>query len=177
MMVAMMFPAVSPVVSLFDALRRKRVESGMPSTSTALFVAGYLIVWIGSGLIAYAVSLAIPEAGMNGSGLASTAGLVPGIVLIAAGLYQWSPIKGICLRHCRSPLGVMMTYWRDGATGAVSMGMRHGAYCLGCCWVLMVILLLTGLMNLAAMAALSALIFVEKVIPHGDFVSRIAGIC
>jgi predicted metal-binding membrane protein len=107
--------------------------------------------------------------------MASTSRLLGGGILIAAGIYQWTPLKRACLTSCRSPLAFIMTEWRDGRTGAWVMGLRHGLYCVGCCWVLMALLFVAGVMNLAWVVAISAFALVEKIVPGGDRVGRVAG--
>ena len=172
MMVAMMFPAVVPVVLLFDRWRRTRHRS---VASTVSFVVGYLAVWGAAGLLVYAALVGI-ESQVENSRPAVTLG---GISLIAAGLFQLSPLKTACLNHCRSPLGLIMQHSRylgRGLRGPLRVGVIHGAYCLGCCWALMVVLIVLGLMNLGWMAAVSALILVEKTLPAGQGFGRASGV-
>lgn len=172
MMIAMMFPAIVPVVLLFDRWRRTRHRSIAASVS---FVAGYLVVWGAAGFFVYAALLAI-EAQVQNS---DTAVRVGGLALVAAGLYQVTPLKSICLRKCRSPLGLIMQHGQRlgrGLRGPFQVGVVHGAYCLGCCWALVVVLIVLGLMNLGWMAAVSALILVEKVLPAGQGLGRVLGV-
>lgn len=176
MMVAMMFPSVAPMVSIYAAVGRNKRSGGVSAVPTWVFLAGYLAVWTLFGVGAYLLSLAVPAVGMAAPGLRTHSPLVGGIVLVLAGLYQWSPFKGVCLRHCRSPLGFLLHSWRDGYRGAFSMGFTHGAYCAGCCWGLMVVLFVVGLMNLGWMVLLAAVIFAEKVFRHGPLIARVAGL-
>jgi predicted metal-binding membrane protein len=176
MMVAMMFPAVAPVVSFFDSLSLKRREAGLPAAPTWLFLAGYLAVWSLFGLGAYLLSLIVPAVGMMATGLRMDNPLAAGFVLIVAGLYQLSPLKQVCLKHCRSPLSIILHGWRDGPSGAFRMGFVHGAYCLGCCWGLMLVLFAVGLMNLLWMIILTIVIFAEKVLPYGSLVVRLTAL-
>jgi predicted metal-binding membrane protein len=176
MMIAMMFPSVAPMVSLFAAVSRGRREAGARGLPTWIFLSGYLTVWILFGIAAFLLSRVVPAVGMAASGLWAVSPLAGGFVLILAGLYQWSPLKGVCLRHCRSPLGFILHEWRDGAGGAFRMGFVHGAYCVGCCWGLMVVLFAMGLMNLGWMVLLSAVIFAEKIVRYGPFVGKLAGV-
>jgi predicted metal-binding membrane protein len=172
MMIAMMFPAIAPVVLLFDRWRRKRNKT---PASTLGFVLGYLVVWTAAGLVVYAALLVI-EARVETS---TTAIRLGGAVLVTAGLYQMTPLKTICLTKCRSPLGLVMEHAQDlgrGMRGPLRVGLSHGTYCLGCCWALMAILVVLGLMNLGWMAAVSALILVEKVLRPGPAIGRIIGI-
>ena len=173
MMVAMMFPAVAPVVSLFATISHNRRSAGQPAAPTWIFLAGYLLVWSLFGIGAYLLSLIVPALGMMASGLRMDNPVAAGIVLMLAGLYQLSPLKQVCLHHCRSPLGVILHGWRDGSGGAFRMGLGHGAYCLGCCWGLMLVLFAVGLMNLVWMLLLTIAIFVEKVLPQGLLISKL----
>jgi len=176
MMVAMMFPSVLPMVSLFSTVSRNQRSVGGSAVPTWVFLAGYLAAWSLFGVGAYLLSLAVPAVGMTAPGLRTNSPLVGGVVLVLAGLYQWSPLKGACLRHCRSPLGFLLHSWRDGYGGAFFMGVSHGSYCVGCCWGLMVVLLAVGLMNLGWMVLLAAVIFAEKIFRYGPLIGRVAGL-
>ena len=172
MMVAMMFPAIVPVVLLFDRWRRTRHRSVAASVS---FVAGYMVVWGAAGVLVYAALVAIETQVPN----SETAVRLGGVSLVLAGAYQLTPLKTICLSKCRSPLSLVMEYGPRlgrGLRGPLQVGVAHGAYCLGCCWALMVVLIVLGLMNLGWMAAVSALILVEKVLPWGHGFSRVFGV-
>jgi predicted metal-binding membrane protein len=173
MMIAMMFPAVAPVVSLFAAIGTQRRRSGGKATPTWVFLAGYLAIWTLFGVVVYLLSMAVPALSMMAAGLRADHPLIAGIVLLLAGVYQLSPLKQVCLQHCRSPLGVILHGWREGWRGALRMGIAHGAYCLGCCWGLMLVLFAVGLMNLTWMIILTVVIFAEKVIPYGPLLSRV----
>lgn len=172
MMVAMMFPTAAPMILTFHAVQAGKRRRGEAFVATWVFVAAYLLVWTLSGVAAYAGALAA-EAIAARAGLSSTlATRIGGAILIVAGLYQFTPLKNRCLSHCRTPIGFVMTSWRDGATGAVRMGLLHGTYCLGCCWLLFVILFPLGIMNLAAMAIITLVIFAEKTLPWGRPIAR-----
>ncbi|MGH7030257.1 MAG: DUF2182 domain-containing protein [Stellaceae bacterium] len=162
MMVAMMLPAAAPMILTFHRIGSGKRARGDAFASTWLFVAGYLLVWAAAGIVAYvgAVLAAIVDARLAIS--ASASARVGGALLIAAGLYQLTPLKNVCLSKCRSPIGFILTSWRDGPSGAVLMGLLHGAYCLGCCWLLFVILFPLGIMNIAAMALITLVVFAEK---------------
>ena len=166
MMAAMMFPASAPMILAFVRMQARRGAS-MRQVRTAVFVAAYLLVWLGFGSLAYLLALGFEAVAERSMWLMDNGGRVAGVLLIGAGLYQISPLKEVCLSRCRSPLSFMLSYWRDGHLGAFRMGLRHGLYCLGCCWVLFVVLIPIGLMNVAAMAVVTALVFAEKVLPHG----------
>ena len=175
MMAAMMLPAITPVVLLFRNVQRSRGARGAPMVPAAIFVGGYLIVWLLAGLVAYLIYAAVQTAATR---LHAAAWLIPyagGAILVLAGLYQLTPLKHTCLAHCRAPLHIVMHGWRDGRAGALLMGARHGLFCLGCCWGIMAVLFVVGLMNLGWMAALSLLIVAEKLAPRGVAIGRAAG--
>jgi predicted metal-binding membrane protein len=174
MMVGMMLPAAAPVILLFAAINRKRREQGGVAVPTAIFAAGYLLVWGGFSVGAALAQWGLHAAALLSPALVTTSPVAGGAFLIAAGVYQLTPLKEVCLAHCRSPLGFFMTEWRDGAAGALRMGLRHGSYCLGCCWLLMGLLFVTGVMNLLWVAAIAAFVLVEKVAPAGRRVGRLA---
>jgi predicted metal-binding membrane protein len=172
MMVAMMFPATAPMVLAHARVVRSRGEGVRP---TAAFVGGYLAVWTAAGLVPLAVIQ-----GLGSLPAAAGTGWLPrlaGAVLVAAGLYQLTPLKKACLRACRSPLGFVMSHdFGGGSLAAVRAGASHGLYCLGCCWALMAVLAVVGLMNLAWMAILAAVFFVEKTWRHGPALSQVVGV-
>lgn len=168
MMVAMMFPAAAPMVVMYGRMRR----SDPPSV--ALFTASYIVLWFAFGIGAYLLSAAVESAASGSEWVAMNWGRAGGALLVLAGIYQLSPLKDMCLRHCRTPLSFVMTHWQDGRGGAVRMGLVHGLYCVGCCWLLFLILIPLGVMNVAAMVAVAALVFAEKVVPHGRGVGMAA---
>jgi predicted metal-binding membrane protein len=151
-------------------------QRGEAFVSTWIFVAAYLLVWALSGVAAYAGALTAEAVAARVALSPATAARVGGIVLVAAGLYQLTPLKDLCLSKCRTPITFIMTSWRDGATGALRMGLLHGVYCLGCCWLLFVILFPLGIMNIAAMAVITLVIFAEKTLPWGRAVARAAAV-
>jgi predicted metal-binding membrane protein len=168
MMAAMMLPATAPVAALFA-----RSES---TPRTAAFVAGYLAVWVAYGLAAYGLYRAV--AALDPAVLEWDGGgrYVAGGAVIAAGIYQLTPLKRVCLKHCRSPMHLLLANWRPGATGAARMGAGHGAWCAGCCWALMVVLFAVGVMSLFWMAVVAAMILAEKALPHGERLTPVLGI-
>jgi len=176
MMVAMMFPAVAPVLSLFTTISRARRAAGQRAAPPWIFLAGYLTDWSLLGVLAYSLALVFPALGMMMPGLRAGYPLLAGGVLIFAGLYQLSPLKQACLRHCRSPPGVIIHGWHDGRLGALRMGLEHGVYCLGCCWGLMLVLFVVGLMNVVGMVILAAIIFAEKVVPFGPLIGKLTAV-
>jgi len=176
MMVAMMVPAASPMILTFGTINRRRAASGTPSVPTAIFLAGYLVIWSAFSLGAAALQWAFQAAALLSPATLKATPLVGGALLIAAGLYQLTPLKYACLARCQSPLGFILTEWREGARGAFVMGVRHGAYCVGCCWALMGLLFVAGVMNLLWVAAIAAFVLVERLVPRGRVVSWSAGV-
>jgi predicted metal-binding membrane protein len=167
MMAAMMLPAAAPMILLFGTLSRTKRERGDSFVPTWVFVAGYLAVWVGFGAVAWAlgdfveaIARAYPMVRELGPRLAAAA-------MIAAGLYQLTPLKQRCLSHCRSPLSFLMHHWRPGAGGAWRMGIDHGVYCVGCCWVLFVLLIVVGLASLPWMGLITLIVCAEKLLPFG----------
>jgi predicted metal-binding membrane protein len=175
MMVAMMLPSATPMIVLYGRVRETRVARGRSYAPTAAFVAGYITVWIGFSLAATALNWGLHRGGALSSMMGNTAPILGGMFLIAAGLFQWTPLKEACLNHCRSPIGFLMEHWRENAAGAMKMGLHHGAYCLGCCWMLMALLFVLGVMNLPWVAVLAVVVLGEKVLPHGVLLSRLLG--
>lgn len=176
MMTAMMVPAASPMILLFADIQRKRRAQERTYVSTGVFVLGYLVVWYGFAAAASLTQGGLHTAALLSPQLTSTSPILGGVLLVTAGLFQWSPLKSVCLAQCRNPVTFLMTEWRDGTKGAFITGLRHGAFCLGCCWVLMVLLFVLGIMNLAWIAALAAFVLIEKVVPGGPWVGRITGV-
>ena len=162
MMAAMMFPTTSPMVLAFHRIQSGKRERGEAFVSTWLFVAGYIAVWAAAGIAAYLGALISEKIATGLSLSAETAARLGGGLLIASGLHQLTPLKNMCLSKCRSPIGFILTAWREGRSGALRMGAVHGATCLGCCWMLMAILFPLGLMNAAVMALVMLVVFAEK---------------
>jgi predicted metal-binding membrane protein len=176
MMVAMMLPAMTPIVGLFQTIARKKREQGSSYTPAWIFITGYVGLWTFTGGVGYAADIAIQALPEKLPALRTYAAVIGGLTLVGAGLYQLTPLKYLCLSQCRSPMGFLLTSWRDGALGAFRMGLHHGAYCLGCCWSLMVVLFVMGTMNLVWMGLLTIIIFVEKIIPQGAAVGKATGV-
>ena len=176
MMIAMMLPAAAPMIVIFASAQARRArEVAVP---TWIFVAGYLLVWAAAGVVVYALV-------QMGSELAASfappersrwAPLALGTTVTAAGLYQFTPLKRVCLRHCRSPFAFVAQHWRDGRIGALTMGLRHGAYCFGCCWALFAVMVAAGVMSLAWMLLLTLVVFVEKIFPQGRRFGAVTGV-
>lgn len=175
MMVGMMTPSAAPVFLLFRNMKESRRDSDAPMTVT-LFGLGYLIVWVGFSAAATIAQWGLHQGTWLSSSMAVTSSRIAGVILITAGAYQLSPAKSACLRQCRSPLGFLLSNWRDGRNGALAMGVRHGVYCVGCCWALMLILFVVGVMNLVWVAALTVFILIEKFSGTGARVARLGGV-
>lgn len=167
MMVAMMFPTAAPMILTFSAIQAGKRERGQTWTPTWIFVGAYLAVWSAFGVLAYIVAIGAQRLADESMWLMDHAAQIGGVVLILAGVYQLTPLKQACLTKCRTPLQFIMTQWREGHRGAFRMGLSHGLYCLGCCWLLFVILFPLGVMNVVMMAVLTALIFAEKSLAWG----------
>jgi predicted metal-binding membrane protein len=175
MMVGMMLPSAAPMILMFATVNRKKRMSGQDFVPVSVFTLGYLLVWGLFSAGATVVQWVLDQLAMLSSSLTTISPMVGGALLIAAGIYQFTPLKQACLRHCRSPLGFVLNHWHDGRIGALRMGMEHGAFCLGCCWVLMALLFVVGVMNLLSVAAIAAFMFVEKLLPGGPWIGRIGG--
>ena len=175
MMVAMMTPSAAPVMLLFARMHRGHGEHRAPRVVFA-FSAGYLLVWTVFSAGAALAQWAMHHAAMLSPAMTTSSARLSGAILIAAGVYQLAPFKGACLTHCRSPLGFLMSHWREGTAGALRMGIEHGTYCLGCCWALMCVLFVVGVMNLVWVAAMTIFVLVEKIAPAGALVARVAGV-
>jgi predicted metal-binding membrane protein len=176
MMVAMMTPSILPMVTMFARLNRNRRARHQAHTSTLVFVAGYLLAWSGFSVLATAVQWPLHTAGLLNPMMDSRSYLMSGLVLILAGVYQWTPFKDACLHSCRSPLGFLMTEWREGASGALVMGIRHGIYCVGCCWAMMLVLFAVGVMNMLWVLLITAFVIVEKVAPAPRALRLVSGL-
>lgn len=171
MMVAMMLPSAAPAILLFARVHRHSL-GGASSPPTAAFLAGYLACWLGFSLIATALQLAFASP----MSMALENRVASGALLIAAGVYQLSPLKDSCLNRCRSPAEFISRHYHPGAWGAARLGMLHGAFCVGCCWLLMALLFVGGAMNLLWVAGLTLLVAAEKLLPFGPWIARIAGV-
>ena len=177
MMVAMMVPSVTPMVMMFMTVNRKRRESDRTDlVPVGVFVSGYLIAWMAFSAAAAVSQWILHAAALVSPMMTSSSAILGGTLLIAGGIYQWTPLKYACLIHCRTPMSFLMTSWRPGRTGALVMGLHHGSFCVGCCWVLMVLLFVAGVMNVLWVAAIAAFVFIEKVAPRGDLLGRVAGV-
>lgn len=176
MMIGMMIPSAMPMILLHDRVQRRYRDAGTATTLTALFTLGYLAAWGAFSLVATSL-----QWGLNASGLLAPMSMSVGrslgaALFAAAGIYQLTPLKNVCLRHCRSPAEFLTTHRRPGSTGAFATGLHHGLYCTGCCWLLMALLFAVGVMNLAWIAALAVFVMLEKVAPLGHWLARVSGV-
>jgi predicted metal-binding membrane protein len=175
MMTAMMLPGVAPLILLFALVNRRCREQGAPYVPTAVFASGYLLVWGAFSLAATLLQCSMQKAGWLTMGMASAYPWLGGALLLAAGIYQFTPFKHSCLRHCRGPIEFIARHWRPGYGGALRMGMKHGAYCAGCCWLVMGLLFYGGVMNLYWIVGLALLVLLEKLLPAGHALGRFSG--
>lgn len=176
MMIAMMLPSAAPMILIFARVNAKQRDKGNAYIPTAIFTAGYLVVWSVFSLLATGVQWGLQNAALLSSEMVSTSVYLGGTLFVAAGIYQWTPLKQACLKHCRSPLEFVLHHWRPGTAGAFRMGLGHGAFCLGCCWSVMALLFVGGVMNLIWVAIIAIFVALEKIFPNGHWVGRITGL-
>ena len=178
MMIGMMAPSVAPMILMYARVGREATSVGKPLAATGWFAAGYFLSWIGCSLAATLIQWGLERATLLDSQMASVSNTLGAIVLIAAGVYQWTPLKDVCLAQCQTPLQFLMRHggFRGDVAGCLLLGFRHGTYCIGCCWVLMALLFVGGVMNVLWIALLALLILVEKLAPFGRWVARVAGV-
>ena len=176
MMVAMMTPTAAPVLLAYNRVQRKRRRQHRPWVPTSVFLAGYLVAWAGYSLPAAGVQVLLHEFALLSSPMAAATPILGGVLLIVAGIFQFTPLKDQCLSHCRTPTQFLLSDWRDGRWGAFVMGLEHGWFCIGCCWILMALMFVAGAMNLLWMAAITVFVLLEKVAPKGDIVGRVGGV-
>ena len=176
MMVGMMVPTAAPTTLVYAAVARKAAREGTPIAPTAAFVLGYVGVWTLFSIGATAAQWALDQAALLSPMIVTTSPLLGALLLVGAGVYQLTPAKEACLRHCRSPIEFISERWMPGTTGALRMGLAHGAYCLGCCWILMGLLFFGGVMSLVWIAGITAFVLAEKLLPHGLATARLAGV-
>jgi predicted metal-binding membrane protein len=176
MMVAMMTPSAAPMILMFAGVNRRRREQQVPYVPTSVFLLGYLVVWAGFSVLATAAQWGLNAVSLLSPKMVSATPVLGGILLLVAGIYQWTPLKHACLSKCRSPLGFVLNEWREGRWGAFLMGLKHGSYCTGCCWSLMALLFVAGVMNLLWVAAIAGFILLEKMAPAGQRLGQAAGV-
>ena len=176
MMAAMMLPSAAPILLLFARINRNQKAGGRPFIPAGIFAAGYLVAWGGFSALATGLQWQLEQLGLLSPMMATTSYWLGSAILLAAGVWQLTPIKTICLRHCRSPMGFLVQSWHPGRPGAFRMGLEHGTYCLGCCWFLMGLLFFGGIMNLFWIIGLAGFVLLEKTTPMGSWIGRIVGI-
>jgi predicted metal-binding membrane protein len=178
MMVGMMAPSAAPMILMYARVGRQGKIAGKPFAATGWFATGYFLAWAGFSLAATLVQWVLEREALLDARMANTNILVGAAVLIAAGIYQWTPIKDACLAKCRTPFGFLMSHggFRSNVGGCIRLGLLHGIYCVGCCWVLMALLFVVGVMNVLWIAFLALLVLVERLTPWGRWVGRLAGV-
>ena len=176
MMVAMMTPSTAPMILMFAGINRRRQKQQVPYVSTSVFLLGYLVVWAAFSVLATAAQWGLHAVSLLSPMMVSTSPVLGGTLLLIAGIYQWTPLKHACLSKCRSPLGFVLNEWREGRWGAFLMGLKHGGYCTGCCWSLMALLFVAGVMNLLWVGAIAGFVLLEKVAPAGQRMGQAAGV-
>jgi predicted metal-binding membrane protein len=175
MMAAMMLPSASPMILLHAGMNRQSRGGRGGSMGTAAFAGGYLLAWTGFSAVATALQWGLERLALLSPMMVSTSVWLGSVLLIGAGIYQFSAWKHTCLQHCRSPVQFLMQHWRTGVGGAFRMGLEHGIYCIGCCWMLMVLLFVGGVMNLAWIGVLAVIVLLEKTVPRGRLVAWASG--
>lgn len=175
MMVGMMVPSAIPMILIYASIVRKATREGSSLAATEIFAAGYLVIWTLFSLGATVAQWALDRMALLSPMIMSNSNILGGMLLLAAGGYQLTPLKSACLRHCRSPIQFLASRWKTGSLGAFQMGIEHGAYCLGCCWVLMALLFFGGVMNLWWIGGLTLFVLCEKVFPFGAMAGRMIG--
>ena len=176
MMIAMMTPSVTPLVIIFTIINRKRRQQQNPYSSSGYLLSGYFLVWAAFSLLATFLQWLLQRVSLLNPEMVTTSKVLGGVILIIAGIFQFTPLKNTCLHNCRSPISFIHQHWKDGKTGAVRMGIQNGMYCLGCCWILMLLLFVSGIMNILWIAIISLFVLVEKVLSSVKFISPVAGI-
>jgi predicted metal-binding membrane protein len=175
MMIGMMVPSATPMILLFGNVQRRQLAAESPARRVSLFAAGYLVTWGMFSLLAAAAQAGLTEAALLAPMDLSVTSWLGAVLVALAGGYQLTPLKNGCLRRCRSPAEFLSSHWRRGDAGAFHMGIAHGLYCVGCCWLLMGLLFVVGVMNLLWVAAIAALVLIEKLLPYGEITARVGG--
>lgn len=175
MMAGMMLPSAAPTILLYGAVVRNSPQPDRPVARGYAFAGGYLLAWTGFSILATLVQWQLAEAALLSPMMEAASPLLGALLLIVAGIYQWTPLKQACLSQCRSPMSYLTQAWRPGVSGALRMGAGHGLFCLGCCWALMLLLFFGGVMSLLWIAGLTLFVLLEKVAPFGAWVGRISG--
>jgi len=175
MMIAMMTPSVAPLILIFAVVNRKRKQESRPFVNTVYLMAGYFLVWAVFSLAATSLQWLLQQISLLNPEMKTTSKILGSVILIAAGAFQFAPLKHTCLQHCRTPLDFVLHHWKEGKQGALRMGIENGFYCLGCCWMLMVLLFAAGIMNLLWVAIIALFVLFEKISPQIKWISYAAG--
>jgi predicted metal-binding membrane protein len=176
MMIAMMTPSVTPLILIFAMVNRKRKQQQNPFVATGYLITGYFLVWAGFSLMSTLLQWLLQQVWLLNPEMRIVNKTFGGLILIAAGIFQFTPLKNKCLGHCSTPIDFIYTNWKEGKQGALRMGMQNGMYCLGCCWVLMILLFVSGIMNLLWIALIALFVLIEKVLPKAKWISFVAGV-
>ncbi len=176
MMPGMMLPSAAPMILTFATINRQKRRRGQPFVPTMVFSSGYLIAWGVFGIFATLADWGSERAALISPLTGKLTPILGAVVVTAAGIYQLTPLKSVCLTHCRSPFNFVLNHWRAGITGALRMGVEHGLYCLGCCWFLMALLFAAGIMSPLWMAVITVFVLVEKLFPAGQWIARVSGV-
>jgi predicted metal-binding membrane protein len=176
MMIGMMLPSAAPMILLYARVQRKALPGERPVLRTVLFTSGYLFGWLAFSVAATAIQWGLTEAALMSRMMAGTSDVLGALIFASAGIYQLTPLKNACLENCRSPIQFLSAHWRKGLLGAGNMGLVHGAYCVGCCWFLMALLFVGGVMNLLWVAVIAAVVLIEKVMPYGVWLAQAGGV-
>ncbi len=176
MWAVMMLPSAAPMLLTFAAVARNRRRADRPYVSVTVFAAGYLAIWCVFSLLAAVVQWVLHRAALLSPAMVSSSGVLAGLLLVAAGVFQFTSLKRSCLTRCRAPLEFIMTRWREGGRGAFAMGVEHGAFCAGCCWALMALLFVLGVINILWIAALTIVVALEKMLPRARWFSATSGV-
>jgi predicted metal-binding membrane protein len=176
MMIGMMIPSAASMILLFARVQRRKLADQAPTTRISAFTAGYLLVWTAFSFFATGLQWALTELRLLSPMMESTSQFLAVGVLFVAGVYQLTPLKLACLKQCQSPIGFLTRHWKDGTSGSLRMGIEHGMFCLGCCWLLMALLFIGGVMNLIWVAVIATFVLLEKVMPKGEIVGRVGGV-
>jgi len=176
MMIAMMTPSVTPLILIFAMVNRKKREAQSPFVHTGYLLAGYFVIWAGFSLLATMLQWVLQQVSLLNAEMKTTSKILGGTILVVAGIFQFTRWKKACLHHCSTPLNFIHRNWKEGKKGALQMGIKNGTYCLGCCWVLMVLLFFSGIMNLLWIALIAIFVLIEKTVPQPKWISSVAGI-
>jgi predicted metal-binding membrane protein len=176
MMIAMMTPSVAPLILIFATVNRQRRQQDHPFVNTLYLMTGYFLIWAAFSLAATSLQWLLQQISMLNPEMKTTSKILGSTILILAGIFQFTPLKQTCLKHCRSPLGFVLLHWKEGKQGALRMGIENGFYCVGCCWMLMVLLFVAGIMNLLWVALIALFVLVEKISPGIKWIPYVAGL-